>query len=70
MNESAPLFPDLPEWPRRAPAPLSVYRARNPALRTARDFCNRLVTERSPERKQQLYANMVAALLAKDGLNE
>jgi hypothetical protein len=45
-----------------------MYCPRNKALRTARDFCNRLVEARDPARKALCYRNMIAAVLAKDGV--
>jgi hypothetical protein len=68
MNATAPLFADLPVPEAPSSPPRAMYCQRNKALRTARDFCNRLVEARDPARKALCYRNMIAAVLAKDGV--
>lgn len=49
----------------RAPA---AHVPRCPALRTAQYFSRELALARDKARRDECYANMIAALLAKDGL--
>ncbi len=66
IPQTAPLFSDLPAPTRRVPH-RAVYSPCNPAMRTARDFCNAMVDAADPARRLACYENMIAAMLAKDG---
>jgi len=71
-----PLFPDLPA-PARSSCTVSRsaqgrciggYVPRNKAMQTASEFAAKYVGARDGARKTECYLKMVAAILAKDGL--
>lgn len=67
VADTASLFVDSPMPPRG-----SIYRARYAGpckpLRTAAHFADALVAAVDPARKAMCYRNMIAALIAKDGV--
>jgi hypothetical protein len=68
-HATAPLFADAVAGVTPRPvAHRAMYSPCNPAMRTARDFCNALVTATDPARRAECYRLMIAAMVAKDGV--
>jgi hypothetical protein len=61
------LFDDLP-LATRAVQRRAEYAPCNPAMRTARDYCNAMLAASDPARRAQCYRLMIDAITAKDGL--
>lgn len=61
------LFDDLPV-PARPVERRALYAPCNPAMRTARDYCNAMLAAADPARRAQCYRLMIDAIMAKDGV--
>jgi hypothetical protein len=68
IHHTSPLFDDLPVPPPRRKTFVSAYAHQSKTLRTAQYFARQMVESADARRKTECYLNMIAAVLAKDGV--